>query len=227
MTPTVLDDRALVIPQGLRCGYGRNVVGKTEAAIALQPGGVSLLVGLNGAGKTTLMKTLCGVLPPIGDVEGRFPLPAACYLPEELDFPPQLTPRQMQKCFLTESDKDLAQWSIDFKHRMGITLDKEFRALSKGNRQKVRVWLTELLGQQRNAELICLDEPLTGLDFAARDALLAFWESARGGKAHRLISLHPTELPKSVDQIIAVKDGRIYALPGTYSWDKLREELGT
>ena len=85
----------LVVPNGLKIGYRKRVVATVKEEFAFNPGEITLLLGLNGAGKTTLMKTISGLIAP---VEGKLPAGRALYLSEEIDFPPNLSPREIIAC---------------------------------------------------------------------------------------------------------------------------------
>lgn len=207
-----------LIPSGLKIGYSGTVIAETKEDITLPPGGLSLLVGLNGAGKTTLMKTLCGLIPPVC---GKLPLSGVAYLPEELDFPLELTPDQIRRS--VAKGAAAAELGSGLAQRLGIVLDKPYGHLSKGNRQKVRVWLTELLARTHQRSVLCLDEPMTGLDFVAREQMSAEWSADRS--VHRLISLHPAEMPSDTNQILVVANGAISIKPGNTPWTALKEDL--
>src|ERR1700745_2303499 len=83
------------VDQGLSIGYKTRLVATVTQEILFEAGQVTLLLGLNGQGKTTLMKTLAGLLPPLAGNLGRNRM---LYLSDDVDFPPNLTPREIVKC---------------------------------------------------------------------------------------------------------------------------------
>jgi iron complex transport system ATP-binding protein len=207
------------LPSDLHIGHRGHEVARLTEAIPLAAGELSLLVGLNGAGKTTLMKTICGIIPPLA---GKIPDARTFYLPEDLEFPGELTPAQIAAATLC-LDAEARAWSERIAEQLGVMRNKPYAHLSKGNRQKVRVWLSESIARQRGCVLLCLDEPMTGLDCQARDALMGLWESDR--TVRRIISLHPSELPSHTDRIIVVSGQKINAIPGDTKWENIRPLL--
>src|SRR5208283_4780925 len=83
------------LAQGLSVGYKKRPIATVTEQILFEAGQVSLLLGLNGQGKTTLMKTLAGLLPPLA---GSLALTDVLYLSDDVDFPANLTPRDIVKC---------------------------------------------------------------------------------------------------------------------------------
>lgn len=185
------------------------VIAETTDVILFPSGKFSLLVGLNGQGKSTLMKALCGV---DGFLNNETIQPHASYLPEELDFGPELTFDEIAKSLLDEEGLSLAtQLAEETKLHRG-----HYAELSKGNKQKLRLIMFEVLNDQRIREtnqpiLACLDEPLSGLDYESRDFWWNFWHSERRTtkQMHRVIALHPTEIPYTPYQVIMVNSGLI------------------
>jgi ABC-type multidrug transport system ATPase subunit len=144
-------------------------------------------------------------------------------LPENLDWPGNLNYQQLRRA-LAPDVVTAEQWSF----LLGLDPKKKYRLLSKGNRQKVRLLLTEAIAQQHKSEIICLDEPLSGLDYRTREVV---WKGWRGdldwSRAHRIVSMHPTDIPYNPDQVIAAARGGITVLPfsGRLSWDQIKTSL--
>lgn len=204
------------------CGYGKNVVVRVHDVL-LPSGQTSLLVGHNGSGKTTFLKTLCGVISPI---EGHLPPGTqTCLLPEEVGFPGSLPSGEIFRSLCpneSQSDKILDELEIPLK--------KRFDQLSKGNRQKLRIAITESLGCSLSKTILCLDEPLSGLDVSARRKIIQAWNGegelgliwGRFG-GHRIISQHSGRAPRAF-QVIVVADGRTRVFPPIETcddWPKL------
>lgn len=187
------------IPSGTTIGYGRSVIATLATPISLPTTGLSLLLGRNGAGKSTFMKYLCGCLSMRPLREYR-----TVYLPEELDFHDDMPPRAIASACLesVSTFRSLSQ-------RLMLDTGKPWRTLSKGNRQKARTILTIALAEETNAQLVCLDEMMSGLDYAIRRVL---WEVLRDLKAkhHVLISMHPEVIREKPDQVIGVAHRRIF-----------------
>jgi zinc transport system ATP-binding protein len=132
------------------------------------------IVGENGSGKTTLMKTILGLLPPMGGAietgEGLRQNEIG-YLPQQTlvqrDFPATVWEIVLSGCqggcglrpFYNREEKDRARENIE---RMGITplTRRCYRELSGGQQQ--RVLLARALCATK--KMLLLDEPVTGLD---------------------------------------------------------------
>ena len=132
------------------------------------------IVGENGAGKSTLMKTLLGLIKPVGgEIVFGDGLKAneIGYLPQQTvvqrDFPASVREIVLSGCqaragfrpFYNKEEKKIAEENME---RMGITglADSCYRELSGGQQQ--RVLLARALCATR--KVLLLDEPVSGLD---------------------------------------------------------------
>lgn len=175
----------------------RLIVGYAETEVlgpvdfSLRPG-ITALLGRNGAGKTTLMRTLCGIIPPLGGTcavlgepvsDGAAVRSRVGYLGHESALASSLTVRQNLEFWstVTRTYPDAVSVSVDRLVRefdLAALLERKASALSRGQRQRVdlaRLAMTE-------PRFVVLDEPLTGLDpvYAARTrALLSAWGEGR------------------------------------------------
>ena len=211
---------SLVIPNGLKIGYRKRVVATVKEDFSFNPGEVTLLLGLNGAGKTTLMKTISGLIPP---VEGKMSATKALYLSEEVDFPPNLSPREIIACLArTGSERaQAARWL-----RALQVEDRAYGKLSKGNRHKARLVFAQVVALSRQTSLVGLDEPFSGLDFVAREQLIRDWSDRHTPAPwHLLISIHPADIPFTPHQMIIVARGEIRSVPVCMPWTEVREML--
>lgn len=143
--------------------------------LRIPTGGIVGLLGPNGSGKTTLIKLAMGMLhPTTGEIliDGRKPdyktraitayLPDANYLCDWMRVDQQIA----YYCdFFPDFRKDKAEEMLS---RLGIGLKQKIKALSKGNKEKLGLILT----MSRTAKLYILDEPIAGVDPAARDYIL-------------------------------------------------------
>jgi ABC-type multidrug transport system ATPase subunit len=204
------------LDQGLSVGYKKRTVATVTEQILFEAGQITLLLGLNGQGKTTLMKTLAGLLPPLA---GTLDQNRILYLSDDVDFPANLTPREIVECL------DRGGKNRNFGREMleGLEIEnKRFSQLSKGNRQKARVLFAEIITKARNVYFLGLDEPFAGLDFQARDFLVSRWIAKANSERHLLVSMHPSEIPVAPSQIILVAEGKIWTAPPTTPWSEIK-----
>ena len=204
------------VNQGLSIGYKERQVATVAEEIVFEAGQVTLLLGLNGQGKTTLMKTLAGLLPPLA---GNLAKTRVLYLSDDVDFPGNLTPREIVRCL--DSEGKLGTFGKEMLSGLEVE-DKRYGLLSKGNRQKARVTFAEIISRARKVNFLGLDEPFAGLDFEARDYLVSRWLENVNRERHLLVSMHPSEIPVVPSQVLLVSDGKIWTVPPATSWPQIK-----
>lgn len=179
----------------------------------LPEGKVVGLLGPNGSGKTTLIKLASGLLlPTSGEITIGGLRPGAeskkivSYLPERnyLDISKKINSQiDFMADFYKDFNKDKAH---DMLSRLNIDPSRPLKELSKGNREKVQL----ILVMSRDAKLYLLDEPIGGVDPAARDYIL---ETIIGNYCENstvLISTHLIADVESVlDEFVFIKEGEI------------------
>lgn len=154
--------------------YG-NTPALNSIDLRVEAGGIVGLLGPNGSGKSTLIKLAMGMLQPTAGrimIDGKLPCPATkamtAYLPDANFLSEWMTVDGALKYsadFFTDFNRPRAEAMLS---RLGIGLKQKIRALSKGNKEKVGLILT----MARDARLFILDEPIAGVDPAARDFIL-------------------------------------------------------
>lgn len=178
------------------------------------PGGKIIgLLGPNGSGKTTLIKSLSGILTlDAGKIEiagksiGVESKKVVSYLPERPYFSSSLKVKDMINFFeefyedfrREVAEEMLKSLQIDGKSKIG--------SLSKGTREKVQL----VLVMSRRAKVYLLDEPIGGVDPAARDFILKTILTNYSEDASVLISTHLiSDVEKVLDEVIFIKQGKM------------------
>ena len=195
--------------------------------LTLYSGKIIGLLGPNGSGKTTLIKLAAGLLTPTsgeitvgGLCPGVITKSAVSYLPERTYLNVGLTVDDTVALFRDfYADFDTAR-AHDLFSKLGIDTSRKIKTLSKGTREKVQL----ILVMSRRADLYVLDEPIAGVDPAARDYILDVILSNYEPEASILISTHLiADIENILDEVIFIQNGQIRL---TASVDDIREKEG-
>lgn len=181
--------------------------------LTLERGKIIGLLGPNGSGKTTLIKLINGLLVPTSGeilIDGNKPGPQTkkivSYLPEKTYLPDWMKISDAIEFFVdfySDFDKNKC---FDMLKRLNLDLRRRLKTLSKGNKEKVQL----ILVMSRQADLYCLDEPIGGVDPAARDYILNTIITSYNENASVLISTHLiSDIEKVLDEFIFIKDGNV------------------
>lgn len=182
----------------------------------LRPG-VTGLLGANGAGKTTLMRMICGLIKPTSgrirlrqyDVEDDAYRNLLGYLPQDFGYYPEFTGMDfmLYVAALKGLDKTTAKSrSRELLEHVNLlqAADKKIRTYSGGMKQRLGIAQVML----NNPQLVVLDEPTAGLDPKERVRFRHIIEEI-GKTSIVLLSTHiVSDIEKSADQIIVIKDGQ-------------------
>lgn len=216
------------LPEGLRIGYRarfRKAAPEVSLATAATridlQNGRHLLLARNGRGKTTLLKTIAGIIPSLdGEIrcEGTVQ-----FVDEDLRFDAELKPRQIFSALFKNGQRSFA---MEMAERIELDVEKPYGKLSKGNRQKVGLIVAEARTRHNGPQVLLLDEPFSGLDFAAREKVDEIWREQTEGIV-RLVCVHPDEPTLKADSAIAIRDGRLEQIPvnGVLDWMETRLSL--
>ncbi len=160
------------------------------------------LLGPNGCGKSTLIKLICGLLQPnSGEIlvdsnpVGEKSKAVVSYLPERTYFNPQMKVLELLdffEDFYSDFDRERA---LKLLSDLRINPKSKLKTLSKGTKEKVQL----VLVMSRNAKLYLLDEPIAGVDPAAREYILSTIVSNYNPEASIIITTH---LITDVEQVL-------------------------
>ncbi len=215
-----------LVCEGLTKRYG-NKTALDHVDLRLEEGKIVGLLGPNGSGKTTLIKlasrllvptegriTICGELPSEKTKAITSYLPDRSFLPEHMNTGELL---QLYEDFYQDFDRERA---VRMLKNLDIDPMLPIRKMSKGTREKVQLILT----MSRRAKLYLLDEPIAGVDPAARDYILQTIISNYEEDATVLISTHLiADVENVLDEAVFLKEGEICL---HQSVDERREEKG-
>ena len=196
-------------------------------SITLESGKIVGLLGPNGSGKTTLIKLINGLLTPdagtvtiCGNAPGPETKALVAYLPDNIYLNAWMTVQQIVDYF-TDFYADFRRpLALEMLSRLGISSQSKLKSLSKGNKEKVCLILT----MSRNAKLYVLDEPIAGVDPAARDYVISTIINNYNPDATVLISTHLiADVEQILDEVIFIQTGKVLLQK---SVDAIREENG-
>ncbi len=212
--------------EGLTKQYGKKTaLDGIELHIGL--GKIVGLLGPNGSGKTTLIKLANGLLQPTSgsiQIAGMTPgvesKAIVSYLPDADWLPDWMRVEQLVEMFGDfYKDFDPAR-ANEMLAKLDLPPKAALKTLSKGNKEKVQL----ILAMSRNARLYLLDEPIGGVDPAARDYILHTILTNYSKDATVLISTHLIEdIEPVLDEAVFLKEGRVFAHRNV---DDIRENEG-
>lgn len=217
----------LVEIHNLTKSYDKRKEALHDLTLTLPRGRIVGLLGPNGSGKTTLIKLLNGLLVPDGGeilIDGEKPGPSTkakvSYLPERTYLKNGATIRELLSFFQDFYEDFRTDRAKEMLAALRIEENARIRALSKGTREKVQL----ILVMSRDASLYILDEPIAGVDPAARDYILRTIITNYNENATVLISTHLiTDIENILDEVIFMKEGRLLLQT---SVEEIREEKG-
>lgn len=203
--------------RNLSKSYGKNLV-LDDISFDLEKGKIIGLLGPNGCGKTTLIKILSGL---IHDYDGIVRVDDAppgihtkgitAYLPEKTYLADWFRPIDAINYFndfFSDFDKNKA---LEFVKRFRLNEKQSIKSMSKGMQEKVQL----LLIMSRSAKLYLLDEPLGGVDPAARATILDIIMKNYAQDSTLLLSTHMVNnLEGSFDHVLMLGNGKVLVNTG-------------
>lgn len=198
--------------ENLKKAYGNTVV-LDGISFSLGKGEIVGLLGPNGSGKTSLIKIITGL---IKDYEGQVHIESnkpgvqsksiVAYLPDKSYLPEWMKPVDAINYFADFfSDFDKAK-ALEIMPRFGVDLNQKLKTMSKGQQEKVNLILVFC----RRAKIYILDEPLGGLDPAARSAILEFIQENRSEDSTILLSTHlVNDIENVFTRVLMINAGKL------------------
>ncbi len=191
--------------------YGSKVA-LDNISLSINSGKITGLLGPNGSGKTTLIKIASGILSASegevmagGNRIGVESKKIVSYLPERPYFSPGMKVSETIKFFKDFYSDFSEDAAAEMLKSLEIKMDARIRTLSKGNREKVQL----VLVMSRKAKLYLLDEPMGGVDPAARDFILKTILMNYNEEAGVIISTHLiSDVEKVLDDVIFIRNGK-------------------
>lgn len=216
----------LITCSGLTKSYGGKIA-LNNVSLNIGRGKIIGLLGPNGSGKTTLIKLLSGILTPTcgemtisGKPVGIETKKIVSYLPERTYLSEWMNVREMISFFSDFYEDFSAVNAYDMLSRLNIDPQAKLKSMSKGTREKVQL----ILVMSRNAELYLLDEPIGGVDPAARDYIIQTILKNYNENASVIISTHLiSDIEHVLDEVVFIKNGSVVMQSEV---DEIREKYG-
>jgi ABC-type multidrug transport system, ATPase component len=193
--------------------------------LAVPKGRIIGLLGPNGSGKSTMIKLANGLITPTSGkilIDGMEPgietKKIVSYLPERTYLNDWMNVNNMINFFADFYEDFNKQKAYDMLRRLGVDPAQRLKTMSKGTKEKVQL----ILVMSREAKLYLLDEPIGGVDPAARDYILDTIISNYSDEATIVISTHLiADVEKVLDEVIFINQGNIVL---TSTVDDIREK---
>ena len=204
--------------------YGNNRV-LDDVTFNITKGKIVGLLGPNGSGKTTLIKLIndllkedSGTIKVEGLDLGVETKKLISYLPDKNYLNNNMTVIELLNYFKDFYEDFRIDKAKELIGKLNLDLNQKLKTMSKGTKEKVQL----ILVMSRKAKLYILDEPIGGIDPAARDYIINTILTNFSDDASLLISTHLiSDLEKVLDEVIFLKNGKVVRCGST---DEIRKE---
>lgn len=195
--------------------------------LTIERGKIIGLLGPNGSGKSTLIKLANGLLTPSsgdiligGNKPGIETKKIVSYLPERTYLNDWMKVSDIIEFFQDFYENFNPKKAYGMLEKLNINPNDKLKTMSKGTKEKVQL----ILVMSREADLYLLDEPIAGVDPAARDYILNTIITNYNENATIIISTHLiSDIERILDDVIFISYGNILL---TKSVDEIREQEG-
>ena len=217
----------LVEISGVTKSYDGKVAAVDNVSLILPKGKIIGILGPNGSGKTTMIKMLNGLLKPTagtilinGMPVGPETKARVAYLPDRTYLTGNKTVEQILDYFVDFYADFSREKAMEMLASLNIEPTARMKNLSKGTKEKVQL----ILVMSRNADLYILDEPIAGVDPAARDYILRTIINNYNPESTVLISTHLiSDIEQVLDEVVFMRYGKLVLYT---SVDNIREQKG-
>lgn len=212
---------------GLSKQYTSGCYALNNLNLSLERGQIIGLLGPNGSGKTTFIKLINDLLTPTSGqilIDGKLPgvetKAMVSYLPERTHLDQTMKIKDLIKYFADFYEDFRTERAFAMLKDLNIDQNARLKNLSKGTKEKVQL----ILVMSRDAKLYILDEPIGGVDPAARDYILHTILNNYNEEATILLSTHLIhDIESILDQVIFIRQGQLVL---NASVDEIRMEQG-
>lgn len=195
--------------------------------LTINRGRIVGLLGPNGSGKSTLIKIANGLLTPssgeiliAGNKPGIETKKIVSYLPERTYLNDWMKVSDIINFFQDFYDNFNSEKAYSMLEKLNINPNDKLKTMSKGTKEKVQL----ILVMSREADLYLLDEPIAGVDPAARDYILNTIISNYNENATIIICTHLiSDIERILDDVVFISYGKIFL---SKSVDEIRENEG-
>ncbi len=202
----------LIVAQGLTKTYNA-IPALDRIDLTVGSGRIVGLLGPNGSGKTTLIKLLCGLLQPTtglltvdGHAPGIYTKSIISYLPDRMYFADWMKTNDLIDFFADFYQDFDRKKAMEMLATLHIGPNERLKTLSKGTKEKVQLALI----MSRQAKLYLLDEPIAGVDPAARDFILNTILTNYNENGTVLLSTHLiADIERVLDEVIFLQIGHV------------------
>lgn len=206
----------MLIAENLTKSFGSNVA-LDQLNLTIDRGEIFCLLGANGAGKTTTINLFLGFLEPssgralVNGVDvAQHPIETKqhlAYIAEQVALYPQMSGLENLDYFLKLAGKRTdSEALLESLNQAGLdhsAAQRRVEGYSKGMRQKVGI----AIALAKDAKALLLDEPLSGLDPAAANALTHSLRDLKGQGKAILMATHDVFRAKEIGTRIGIMKG--------------------
>lgn len=202
-------------------------VALSDVTFEVEPGRIVGLLGPNGSGKSTLMKCINGLLVPNsgeitvhGHPVGVESKKIVSYLPERTYLSSWMKVSYIIDMFHEFYENFDRNKAYEMLTRLNISPQDKLKTMSKGTKEKVQL----ILVMSRDADLYLLDEPIGGVDPAARDYILSTILTNYNENGSIIISTHLiSDIEQILDDVVFIQNSQIVL---TSTVDQIRSKEG-